>query len=183
MATTPKKPRTSSTTRASSAARTDSSARAATPPPSIPEPPVPAPEPSAEETGRLLVLLDPGRSDNARRSMTRSAGLRLAPAPTGDGGEISAALASGESLLFEHLDVAVVDAAGEQMAALEHLLHEDSGILAVEPERYVYAIDDGGLAGYVEGFRDGVAELADRVLGMAQPDMVSRRSRQCAGLH
>ncbi len=173
MATTPKKSRASSTTRASSSARTGSSARATPPPPSIPEPPVPAPEPVGEETGRLLVLLDPNRSDSARRSMTRSAGLRLSAAPTGDGGEISAALASGDSLLFEHLDVAVVDAAGEQMAALEHLLHEDSGILAVEPERYVYAIDEGGLAGYVEGFRDGVAELAERVLGMAQPDMVS----------
>jgi subtilisin family serine protease len=72
--------------------------------------------------------------------------------------------------LFENLDVAVVDAAGEQAAALELLLHEDSGILAVEPERYVYAIDESGLAGYVEGFRDGVSELAERVLGMAQAE-------------
>ncbi|MGD9702673.1 MAG: S8 family serine peptidase [Acidimicrobiia bacterium] len=158
--------------RTSSPGRAASTARAASSSPSVPAPPPPepVPEPAAGETGRLLVLLDPDRTDAARRSMTRSAGLRLSAAPTGDGAELGAALASGDSLLFEHLDVAVVDAAGEQMAALELLLRDDAGILAVEPERYVYAIDETGLAGYVEGFRDGVAELAERVLGMAQPD-------------
>jgi hypothetical protein len=40
------------------------------------------------------------------------------------------------------------------------------GILAVEPERIVYAIGDGSVSGYVQGFRDGVDDLAERVLGL-----------------
>ena len=39
-----------------------------------------------------------------------------------------------------------------------------AGHPAVEPERIVYAI--GGVAGYVQGFRDGVDDLAERVLGL-----------------
>ncbi|MEA2131521.1 MAG: hypothetical protein QOJ85_4412, partial [Solirubrobacteraceae bacterium] len=76
---------------------------------------------------------------------------------------------SADATIFAELGVAVVAAdpsAGGRIAAFAE---SDSRILAVEPERIQYAIDERGALSieYVRGFRDGVSGLYDEL--MAQP--------------
>jgi hypothetical protein len=85
--------------------------------------------------------------------------------------------------MFHDLGVAVVDAPSEQVHGLSAT--EDSGILAVEPERDVYALPDIDLVGanspqpisgvsaqslplqYLRGYRDAVNHLYDKLTGEA----------------
>jgi subtilisin len=76
---------------------------------------------------------------------------------------------SADATIFAELGVAVVAAdpsAGGRIAAFAE---SDSRILAVEPERIQYAIDERGALSieYVRGFRDGVSGLYDELI--AQP--------------
>lgn len=92
-------------------------------------------------------------------------------------------LEDSEAVVFEELSVAVVDAGPDQVQALGTATTQDeSPILAVEPERVVYALQDGGpraapappygpaaraagpSAQFLRGYREAVDHLVDRVL-------------------
>lgn len=82
--------------------------------------------------------------------------------------------------MFPELGIAVVDAPPDQVQAIG-VAAADSGVLAIEPERIVYAIEDGpmqpGLPGlsppssagfpldYLKGYRDAVNHLYDALTG------------------
>lgn len=83
---------------------------------------------------------------------------------SGDGDDPSA---PADAVIFERLGVAVVSA---DPADIAERASSDARILAVEPERILYALDDGSLSlEYVRGFRDGVSCLYDQ-LKAAGPD-------------
>ena len=133
-------------------------------PPSTPDEPVPI-EPGT--TGRLLVLLDDGADARATsRSLARATGVRLSSsADLGEEAPDPAALESGAGLYLDTLNVVVIEPEADQVAAVASATGTTEGVLAVEPERIVYAIEQTTF-GYVQGFRDGVDDLAERVLAL-----------------
>ncbi len=134
-------------------------------PPSTPAPSI-AVEPGT--TGRLLVLLGEGAdARTAARSFTRATGVSLSSsAELGEAALDPDVLRSGAGVHLDSLGVLVLEPDPDQAAAVAAATGSTPGILAVEPERIVYALGDGSVAGYVQGFRDGVDDLAERVLGL-----------------
>lgn len=138
-------------------------------------------------TGKYLVLLrEDGRA--ATRALGDTAGLSVASAADFEDGAVEGdLLESSEAVVFDRLSVARVDAGPDQVRALgEASLEERSPILAVEPERVVYALEDGvtgrrapavgpalpapGISeDFLEGYRDAVNDLVDRVLSGGVP--------------
>ena len=140
-------------------------ARAAVPPPPAADAAVPEPG----TTGRFLVLLREDAAEPGARTLSDVAGLSVTSAT-----EAADATAAEGAVVFETLGVAVVDAPPEQMNAVAlAMMREETGILAVEPERVVYPFETGGAqpisttADYLRGYRDGVDGLVERALGGA----------------
>jgi subtilisin family serine protease len=79
------------------------------------------------------------------------------------GVDAPAELEPGGALHLDTIGVVVVEPERDQLAAVAAASGAADGVVAVEPERYVYAID-APTNDYVQGFRDGVDDLAERVL-------------------
>src|SRR5215813_871744 len=95
----------------------------------------------AGTTGRFLVLFKEGTGAASVKNLSKAVGVSIASTADFEGGAASPEAVSGaDGLLFPDLGVAVVDAPPETMHAAG--VAEDSNILAIEPERIVYAIQD-----------------------------------------
>jgi subtilisin len=138
-------------------------------------------------TGRFLVLLREGATKAGIKAMKDRAGLQAESAAAFTDDTDSALPNGEEALVFEELGVAVVDTSPDQIQALSAAASEDNAILAIEPERVVYAIKTiqpgiaepptilpppppgtlGPLvhqAEYLRGYRDAVNHVANRLL-------------------
>lgn len=92
-------------------------------------------------TGRYLVLLREGAMKAGVKALRDTAGLRVAStADFAEGAVEGKQLAEAEAIYFEDLGVAVVDTQPEQIQALSAAAGEENAILAIEPERVVYAL-------------------------------------------
>jgi len=125
-------------------------------------------------TGRYLVLLREGAAESAAAELRDAAGVRVATtAGTKTGALTEKQRDSAGGVIFDKLGVAVVDVAPDQARALGRTARGESAVLAVEPERIVYALGmrpparpgaplpGGGLsAEYLRGYCDGVVSLA-----------------------
>src|SRR5918998_5261461 len=140
-------------------------------------------------TGRYLVLFkEPEEAIEAGiGSLSATAGIDVHHAP-----EVGAAaveidqLSAAQGLVFDELGVAVVDVPPDQTRALGVAMDEEDAILTVEPERVVYALQDGMPVGtrpptpipasgagrssnlspgYLRGYQDAVNALVDNMLG------------------
>ena len=127
-------------------------------------------------TGRTVVLFAEGTEEAGARGITAAIGAEVADTRSAPDGMLSGkAIERGRALLFSELGVAVIDARPEQLEALSAAEHD--AVLAIEPERTVYAQVDPGpprlpspAAGslspdYLRGFRDA----ADAVLRAGAP--------------
>src|SRR5215469_17122595 len=133
-------------------------------------------------TGRYLVLFKEGAGPSSVKSLSKAVGLSIASTADFTGGAATPEAVSGaDGLLFPDLGVAVVDAPPDQLHAAAAA--EESDILAVEPERVVYAIEDTAVSplvtahpalplDYFRGYRDAVNQLCDKILGTA-PDLIA----------
>jgi subtilisin family serine protease len=73
---------------------------------------------------------------------------------------------SAEVFVLDKLKVAVVDADPRQLEGLQSAASEDSAILAVEPERVMYALNLAGeTRQYLRGYRDAVNHLFEALTG------------------
>ena len=140
-------------------------------------------------TGRYLVLFkEPEEAIEAGiASLSATAGIDVHHAP-----EVGAAaveidqLSAAQGIVFDELGVAVVDVPSDQTRELGVAMDEEDAILAVEPERVVYALQDGMPVGtrpptpipasgagrssnlspgYLRGYQDAVNNLVDNMLG------------------
>jgi subtilisin family serine protease len=111
-------------------------------------------------TGRTLVLLEEGSSGRGPEVLREVAGISATA--SADLGEESIAIESmdTEGIVFSELSVAVVDAAPDQVKALDNAVLADNPILSVERERIVHAFDEGRSSEYLRGFRDAATALA-----------------------
>jgi hypothetical protein len=129
------------------------------------------------------------------QTFTRTAGLRVTQRAEAEGGRVDlGALAAGEVIVFETLGVAVMATPPDQLRAVSAVPAEESGVVAIEPERIVYAFEGAWPANpdvplsitstgfratpvaqaaprpvsmggdYLRGLRDGVNYIADQVL-------------------
>ena len=114
-------------------------------------------------TGRTLVLFEEGAGAAGLAAVQEATGLEVAPSRPG-----------GE--YFETLGVAVLDAPPEQVAQAGVSAAGDSAILAVEAERFVYALETHYAAPLANGHAalPGVPPMAAPVA--AQPGAGSGRS-------
>jgi len=156
--------------------------------PADPASPAPAPEPQGELTGRYIVTFREGAKNEAVAMMSRSAGIgAMASAADWEDGAVNVEEAGAGDLYFDQLDVCVMSAPPDQLNALSLAAseEEDSAILAIEPERYMYtaAVDPsvapaGDLPlseepgdtvsfsrNYLRGYRDAVVHLYEQLGG------------------
>src|SRR6266542_5440147 len=92
-------------------------------------------------TGRYLVLMREGGAKAGLKALRDTAGLRVASTSDfAEGAVEGKQLAEAEAILFEDLGVAVVDTPPEQIQSLSAAAAEENAILAIEPERVVYAL-------------------------------------------
>ncbi len=142
-----------------------------------------SPPAAAGTTGRFLVLFKEGAGPASVKSLSKAAGLSIASAADFKGRAANVeALGRSEGLHFPDLGVAVVNTPPTEMQAFA--ASGESDILAIEPERIVYAVEDGPapippqpppLSGtgtnvsldYLRGYRDAVNHLCDKLLGTA----------------
>lgn len=156
-------------------ARPPARSRAPKQSPSAPTSPVePTAPTSGDYTGRYLVLFrDDGMKEglDAVKNATGLASVCSAAAFESSAVEMSQA-DSSEVFVLDELKVAVVDADPSQGYRLQAAAAEDGAILAVEPERIMYAIDDAIdhaplPLDYLRGYRDAVNHLYDSLAGGA----------------
>jgi subtilisin len=153
-------------------------------------------EGGGELTGRYIVTFREGAEKEAMSLMSRSAGIsRIARAADFQSGAVDAdTLEGGGSVYFDQLGVAVVETPPDAANALGVAASEDdeSAILAVEPERIMYALQEdlpdtfepptgpppvpfnGGdlldTLSYLRGYRDSVVHLFEQLSrGIAEP--------------
>lgn len=127
-------------------------------------------------TGRYLVLLREDAIQEGIQALSDTVGLTVANAADFENGAIGAeAVAGTAGVVFDRIGVAVVDSPPEQIMRLSAAAADSSSpILAVEPERIVYAIQENGpphsgAAGessveYYKGYRDAVNFLVEKML-------------------
>jgi subtilisin family serine protease len=89
-------------------------------------------QPSGGTTGRSLVLFEEGGAEAGMQAVQEAVGVETVPA-TGE----ESAPAEGAGVLFESLGVAVIDAPPDQVMQAAG----EAAILAIEPERIVYALE------------------------------------------
>ncbi|MDB1088242.1 S8 family serine peptidase [Streptomyces sp. ACA25] len=122
-------------------------------------------------TGRYLVLLDPRSGTRGLDALRSGAGIAPAQRVTGsESGGTAEALEEAGSVVFDGLGVAVVEAFPDQRDALLVTARESPAVLHVERERLLFASavspppELTASADYLQGYRDGVAQLVDQAL-------------------
>ena len=123
-----------------------------------------------ETTGRYLVLLPEANIDSGIRAITDSTGIS-AVARSGDfaGRTFTAEeLESEGASVFDALGVAVVSLDPDQVQSMKSATALGGTVLAIEPERVVYAIGDslntGLTSDYLKGYRDAINNLVGQAI-------------------
>lgn len=118
----------------------------------------------APTTGRFIVVFADGA--DARSMLSETAGLReVADSRDFAAQAVDFARTEGsDAVWFDNLGVAVVSAAPDQLGALRTAATGSAAVVSVSPELIHHVLAD---AGYVQGYRDGVNDLAGRLGAMA----------------
>lgn len=120
---------------------------------------------SIETTGRYLVLLpdeDLGAGIQALSNATGIQGIARA-ADFDDHAFTTAELDSSNASVFDNLGVAVVPLDPDQAQSVRARAAANPSVLAIQPERIVYALQTGLSGDYLRGYRDATTHLYDQV--------------------
>lgn len=120
--------------------------------------------PDSRTTGRYIVLLAAGKSRIGARRLADLTGVRVLHA----GRRTRRPPAPGErcAIVFDHIGVALLYCSADDGQSIAQVAAEgDHSILAIEPERRVFAAATGDEIrnAYLRGYRDGVEDLAKRL--------------------
>jgi subtilisin family serine protease len=130
----------------------------------------------SETTGRYLVLFREDAVDAGMQMLSETASINLSRE-------------ADSPIVLNTLGVAVVDAAPAQLRSLRVAADESSPILAIEPERVVYALEEPELdrpqllrsltsidvtADYLKGYRDAVNQLVGSLLPTEQGQLTMK---------
>jgi subtilisin family serine protease len=146
-------------------------------------------EAKPERTGRYIVTFHPAAAPETSKMLADSAGLRVAHATDFSESAVSfESLGGADALVLPEVGVAVVSAEPEQMEKFGVESATDTGVLAIEPECFAYALATAALgpsgeeesaapranssielspaaASYLRGYRDALTHLTDSLLG------------------
>jgi subtilisin family serine protease len=123
-----------------------------------------------ETTGRYLVLLPEGNVDSGIRALTDSTGISSIARATDFQGHTFTAeqLESAGASVFDNLGVAVVSLDPNQVQSIRSATASGGAVLAIEPERVVYAIgispNMGLSSDYLKGYRDAINHLVEQTI-------------------
>ena len=123
-----------------------------------------------ETTGRYLVLLPERDVESGIRALIDSTGINsIARAIDFEGHTFTAEqLENDGASVFDNLGVAVVSLDPDQVQSIRAATASEAAILAIEPERVVYAIEispNMGLSSdYLKGYRDAINHLVDQTM-------------------
>jgi subtilisin family serine protease len=146
-------------------------ARSRTPAKNPPPPPSADTANPGEYTGKYLVLLRDDGVKEGLQAIKNAAGLKdVCNAADYSGAAVEMADAErAEVFVLDKLKVAVVDADPTQLGGLQAAAAEDGAVLAVEPERIMYAFDDRRAREfpyeYLRGYKDAVNHLFAQLAG------------------
>lgn len=126
-----------------------------------------------EFTGRLLVTGKPHQGKDTISALNKTAGLSIASSRDfADQAVTAEAMAEGDGIYLDEIGVTVVtpkdDAQVGRIAGMEAFMTQDADQPAVEPERYVYAMNEQ-FGDYLRGFRDAVNKVSDDFLAGNMP--------------
>ncbi|MEB3311380.1 MAG: S8 family serine peptidase [Snowella sp.] len=115
----------------------------------------------AETTGRYVVTFQDDALEEGIRLLQDQAGINALPRAN-DFAESALDMSQMESAggaIFSTLGVAVVSMEEDALSAMMTILGNNSPILAIEPERIHYAINEGLTPDYLRGYRDAAGYL------------------------
>src|SRR6201988_356637 len=115
---------------------------------------------AARMTGRYLVTLQDG-SQKEIASKLEKMGLKAAP-PLPRVAMAANPLPAGSHLPLTHVGVSLVDPKPNQEDSLHQMAANERGVVAIEPERIVRAVDVRD--DYLRGWRDAVEALSGKLL-------------------
>lgn len=125
---------------------------------------------SMETTGRYLVLLPDEDVSSGISALTDSTGIRevARAADFADHTVTADQLENTEASVFDTLGVAVVSLDPEQAQSVRAVTAAGGAVLAIEPERVVYAIgtelSPNFTGDYLKGYRDAINHLVDQTV-------------------
>jgi subtilisin len=135
-------------------------------------------------TGRFLVTLNDIGQQGLMTELKSVAGLSVASTADFENGALTEDdIDDADALIFEKLGVAVVDVDPNQLLALEtSVMDNERSILSVEPEEFVYALQESPddfdwqaeqpmSVEYLMGFRDGLDSFIE-ALGSSEESLV-----------
>ncbi len=156
--------------------RNRSRSRAATETPPPPPAATPGIEATGDFTGKYLVLMRDDGVEEGLKAIKECSGLSsVCNAADYEGAAVEMAEAQGaEVFVLDKLKVAVVDADPNQASSLQAAAADDGAIMAVEPERIMFALTGDPLSSpcmheYLRGYRDAVEHLYERLTKGAVP--------------
>lgn len=126
-----------------------------------------------EHTGAYIALLDTDDADGGMAALRRGAGTaEVQHLSMQDAAAAAEMLDQGGSVLFDEIGVALVSAQPDQRSALRRAAAEAPNVLALEPERTIYALESVVSVDYLRGYRDGVDHLAASTLEVSDAESV-----------
>lgn len=148
-----------------------------------PQPPTPpsaggGPEHTGDFTGKYLVLLREDGVNEGLRAIKEATGMSdVCNAADYEKGAVKIAEADkSEVFVLDKIKVAVVDADPSQLGGLQAAANQDSAILAVEPERVMFALNPLETLGgqipfeYLKGYKDAVDHLYEKLTAAGRSD-------------
>ena len=139
--------------------------------------PIPETAPADRTTGRYIITFLEDAVTEGLALLSDQAGIRgLANAADFPESALDfSQLEAGGGAVFPTLGVAVVSLEEGAFGSITTSAREDSAILAIEPERIFYAIEEGLSLEYLRGYRDAVDNLYEK----ATTEEVAGINTQC----
>lgn len=115
-------------------------------------------------TGNYLVLVREGAMDQAM-ALCSDVGIKVTSVSAYESNAAPTdLLSSNEAIVFEKLHVIRVNKPTEQFNSLANIDKDTSAILAIEPERKVFALDDFDAVAYAKAYRTAVNQFAEQIV-------------------
>jgi subtilisin family serine protease len=133
--------------------------------------PIPSTASNEETTGRYIVTFQDGATPEGIAALRDVAGISALPDARdfADSAMDSSELDAAGGGTFPTLGVAVVSLDDLALSGVMNIAGESSAILAIEPERIYYAIEEGLSSEYLKGYRDAVNHLYEQCKAKETP--------------
>src|SRR5271154_1162390 len=120
---------------------------------------------AARMTGRYLMTVQSDAHDEISAQLNKAGMMAAKPLPRIAGA--AKPFPDGTHLALKHIGVSLIDPTPQQEDMLQSMAARDSGVIALEPERMVRAVES--MSDYVRGWRDAVAALTGKLIEEAPP--------------